>query len=606
MAEVQEVGPAPPAVVAYPSQGLPTPAVKSAHNCTVLVYDDRSQPGDARLAWRETRARIAQLADGSASHDDVLSALITFGAYESALADALCAQRDDRHPTLVRIRGIAEWLGRATAASMAGDRHDVDRALRHASHACLVEEDPDCHELRVTVPEGYAYYCLYPEFYADAIVEWATRARPQRVFTIGLRSIGTSLSAIAAGALQRCGVDTESWTLRPRGHPFDRQVKMTPELAATMRGANSIMLIVDEGPGLSGSSMTATAAALSGLGIPEGQICFVPSFNPDPSAFVSAAAAARWRRHRALVPSFDGVRKMLAAEGVVPADAREISAGAWREALAVPAPWPAVHPQHERRKFLCGSSVARFAGLGPFGNTTSQRAQALGDAGWSSRPLTLRRGFLTLPFVAGRPMRPSDATVPFLRHAASYVAWLRSQPGDARRDTRLADMLFTNTREALGPAWLSAAEALAQDASTFSEPAVAIDGRMQPHEWLSTASGRWIKTDALDHHCDHFLPGQTDAAWDVAGFVIEWDLREGDRAAFVDEYVKQSGDRSITRRLPFFAAAYAAFRAGYCDMAAQALHGGDDGMRFRLLGERYKEWLRLTLASVPSAVPNAR
>jgi hypothetical protein len=370
--------------------------------------------------------------------------------------------------------------------------------------------------------------------------------------------------------------------------------------------ASGVILIVDEGPGLSGSSMTATAAALSRLGVPERNILLVPSWNPDPSAFVSSAAAARWRQYRAIVPSFDRVRSTLATEGVVPAEAREISAGAWRHALDVPAPWPAVHPQHERRKFLFGSTLARFAGLGSHGNATAERATAIAEAGWSPRPLMFRRGFLTTPFVAGMPMRQADATAPFLCHAASYVAWLRSRTVDVEDDARLREMLLTNTREALGPDWLPGAEALAHEASTFSEPAVAIDGRMQPHEWLLTPTGQWMKTDALDHHCDHFLPGSTDAAWDVAGFIIEWDLRQGDRAAFVDEYANRSGDRSIADRLPFFAAAYAAFRTGYCEMSAQALRGSDDGARFQALTERYKEALRLTLASVPRALPSAR
>jgi hypothetical protein len=37
-----------------------------------------------------------------------------------------------------------------------------------------------------------------------------------------------------------------------------------------------------------------------------------------------------------------------------------------------------------------------------------------------------------------------------------------------------------------------------------------------PHEWLRVGD-RHVRTDALDHHRDHFLPDMTDTAWDVAG-----------------------------------------------------------------------------------------
>jgi hypothetical protein len=342
------------------------PTVAERDNGAVLVYDDRWETRDARDVWHDTAALIARVADGSASHDDLIATLIAFGAYESAQADALCPTRDEPHPTLTRLRAIAELLGRAVSASIAGDRSQVDHAVSLAAAGCRACDAPGPSELRLRVPEGYAFYSLYPESYAEAIVEWAIRVRPERVVALGLRSIGTSLSAAVTGALTRVGIAAQSWTLRPRGHPFDRRIDIAPSLAATLPLTRATILIVDEGPGLSGSSMTATAAALSALGVPDEDVVFVPSWQPDPATFVSSAAADRWRRHRAIVPTFDGVRRTLASDGIVPADAHEISAGAWRAALHVTRPWPAVHPQHERRKFLLGSGLARFAGLGAY------------------------------------------------------------------------------------------------------------------------------------------------------------------------------------------------------------------------------------------------
>jgi hypothetical protein len=578
----------------------------------VIVYDDRSDIRNGLDVWRATSALVTRMAQGSASHDDLLTTLIAVGVYESALADALCPVRDEPHPLLTRVRAISESTGTAVAASIAGDRVATARAAIEAADAWTACAAIDVPVLSVKVPEGYAFYSLYPESYAEAVVAWAGRTRPDRVLAVGLRSIGTSLSAVVTGALRRSGVNADSWTLRPRGHPFDRRLEIAPSLAAMLQPAGSTVLIVDEGPGLSGSSMTATAAAISALGVPDSHIIFVPSWNPDPSTFVSSASAARWRRHHVIVPAFDQIRRMLADEGAVPSDAKEISAGAWRAALSLPPPWPAVHPQHERRKFLCGSELVRFAGLGVYGDATAHRAHVLSEAGWSPAPLRLRRGFLATAVVNGTAMRHSDATSQFVMHAAAYIAWLRGQaPADiAPRGLaaleRLQEMLLTNTRQALGSGWLAAADSLVQGASAFSEPATAVDGRLQPHEWVAMPAGGWAKTDGLDHHRDHFLPGCTDAAWDVAGFIVEWGLAGHDTAAFLDEYVTRSRDRSIAVRLPFFTAAYAAFRAGYCAMSAGTLSGTDDARRFEMLAGRYRDALRVTLASAQPAVPSAR
>jgi hypothetical protein len=571
----------------------------------VLVYDERSETRNGTDAGREMHECITRLAKTHPTHDEVIDALIAFGVFESAVADALCPVRDDLHVTLVHLRAVAEFLGVAAAASASGDRSSVVRATEDALGALVICNGFDWPELQTKVPEGYAYYSLYPDSYADAVSEWAEHARPDRALVIGIRNIGTSLSAIVTGALKRLGVPARSWTVRPRGHAFDRRVDLAPDLVASLDPAGCVVLIVDEGPGLSGSSMAGTAAACSALGIPDARILFVPSWNPDPARFVSAAAALRWRQHRAIVPSFDRIRRTFARDGIIPADAREVSAGRWREWLQLTPPWPASHPQHERRKYVFDAQVARFAGLGAHGGATAERAAALAEAGWSPAPIGVNRGFLISHVVEGTPMRAGTIDEGFLRHAAAYAAWLREEsaaPGTAQLDP-LMRMLLTNTREALGAAWLPAAEALVRDASVFDEPATAVDGRMQPHEWLAARGGGWVKTDSLDHHRDHFFPGCTDAAWDVAGFVVEFDLpAEGER--FAEEYARYSGDRQIYRRLPFFLTAYTAFRVGYCSMAAQGLAGTEEGSRFEALLARYRARLRVTLGKVRPGAPS--
>jgi hypothetical protein len=105
---------------------------------------------------------------------------------------------------------------------------------------------------------------------------------------------------------------------------------------------------------------------------------------------------------------------------------------------------------------------------------------------------------------------------------------------------------------------------------------------MLPYEWLETPQG-YLKTDALDHGDDHFHPGATDIAWDLAACGIEMGCGE----RLLECYTRASRDRDAAARVPFYRAAYLAFRRGYCDLAAQALPGSADGARFERARERY-------------------
>jgi hypothetical protein len=133
-------------------------------------------------------------------------------------------------------------------------------------------------------------------------------------------------------------------------------------------------------------------------------------------------------------------------------------------------------------------------------------------------------------------------------------------------------------------------DAYADEAARFDEPEVAVDGRLLPHEWIAS-DGALMKTDALDHHADDFLPGPRDSAWDVAGAVCELGLDGAAAAALVSEYRGRSHDRTIERRLPFYRAAYLAYRIGYANLSAESLRGTPDGARFRTLEARYRRSL---------------
>ena len=148
-----------------------------------------------------------------------------------------------------------------------------------------VSNAPVPGRIEVSVPEGFAYYALDPELYRIAARRFVAEARPTYVAVIGIRSIGTTLGAAVADELKRLGIATRFATVRPRGHPFDRQLRVDYDLARQWLGWTGHFAVVDEGPGLSGSSFASVAEFLSTLGIRDERIVFFPSWDADASAF---------------------------------------------------------------------------------------------------------------------------------------------------------------------------------------------------------------------------------------------------------------------------------------------------------------------------------
>jgi hypothetical protein len=211
-----------------------------------------------------------------------------------------------------------------------------------------------------------------------------------------------------------------------------------------------------------------------------------------------------------------------------------------------------------------GDRLYKFAGYGRYGRQTLARAERL--RGWAPEPLELADGFLATRWVEGR--QPA-LTEEFIEHAARYLAFVRREFASSEPAQSLEELVEVNTGLTVK--------------SCQGQP-VHLDARVAPHEWLETASG-WIKTDALDHHDDHFFPGPQDTAWDLAAFSAEF----GGGEYLLERYIDESGDRDAAGRLPFFRLAYLAFRLGYCELAAQSLNGSEDAMRFRSEGRRYRE-----------------
>lgn len=553
----------------------------------MLVYRNDDEVVDTRQVFDRLVTRIEQL--NRPGHDDVMSVFVDFGELESAIADRVFARADGIHPLATALRFAALQAAHALLASW---RHEFDRRDQALATLLKCVRRVSRHDLprqvRLRVSEGYAFYALRPEAYAAAAERWLADVRPASAVCIGIRSIGCSLSAMVAATVERHGLRVATHTVRPRGHPFDRQVTLDEHLVSSLlsvRGG-TCFLIVDEGPGLSGSSFASAARALRQLGIPSDRIILFPSSNPDGSAFRSETARAIWNDHRRCVASSQDAPCSIECcdgqEGGV-----DISGGGWRKTLwHLNADIPAVHPQHEVIKYWSAesSTIVRFAGLGRYGVAKLQRAERLAESGLGPLPVRLRGGYLSLPFVQAASWgRACDDLIDAIaRHCASATT---SFP--ARRSPSVGDlfqMIVTNVNEGCGGK-LCLPELEQFRPVLDAAPCAAIDGRMFPHEWLDT-DGRFIKVDALDHHQDHFFPGTQDAGWDLAAAAFEFNLDESGRARLVAKYVAQSRDGDIARRLPFYDLAYPAFRLGYAVMAAESLGDTDDGRRFGVVAEK--------------------
>ncbi|MCU1383603.1 MAG: hypothetical protein JWL71_2300 [Acidobacteria bacterium] len=563
----------------------------------MLVYGHHTVGLNVAAFLRQFRDRLDALPTAP-GHDAIVDLLVDWGEAESAVADALLPDRDDDLSALTPWRNVSDACADAACASWDGDAAASAAALARARHgvdALNVATVPE--HVRSKAAEGFAHYALFPEQYMDAARRFAREHQPRAVLCLGLRSIGSILAHVVAAAIRRAGIAATTRSVRPRGHPFDRRLAITDRLAAVIADAGvSHVAVVDEGPGLSGSSFAAAADFLVAGGRPADRVVLFPSWLPAGDSLRSTAAQRVWDRHQKITAGFEQVcLRDDRLFGTIPVT-RDLSAGGWRaHCFSSPDLWPAVQPQHERRKYLAGSSgtIVRFAGLGRRGRSIADRAAALGESEFGSGALSLTHGWLEQPWIDGRTLTAADAAAPrVLDHLAAYLASIRRAftTADPESVDEVLNMAIINASEGLG-AWTAAPLArLAAAAEQFAEARVAVDGRMLPHEWIA-AGDRFVKTDALDHHDDDFWPGCRDIAWDVAGTIAEFDLAPDAAAYFVTAYTRHAGDHTIAQRLPFFEAAYLAYRQAYAAFAGDTLGDSVDGRAFNALRQRYRRSL---------------
>ena len=374
------------------------------------------------------------------------------------------------------------------------------------------------------------------------------------------------------------------------------------------RGRTRRHAIVDEGPGLSGSSFGAVADLLEDLGVEDRDITIFPGHAGDPGAEASSRHVRRWHQTDRRLVTFETMilpRVIAAAEEVTgPAigPVEDLSGGQWRAfCFDHEADWPAVHAMQERRKFLLrtasGTWLLKFAGLGRVGVAAFAAQRELAATGVGTEPLALRLGFMIQRWETGA-RSPQALDRPMLLDALgrslAFRARTPAEPGASLE--RLAEMTAHNIEEALGEEAAAAWGRRHGRLDLLPTPVpVRTDNRLHAWEWIRTTDGLVLKTDATDHSRAHDLIGCQDIAWDVGGAAVELDLSESEIDALIATI--EAGSARISRPLlTWLALAYLAFQIGAWTLAARQTDG-EDRRRIDALLARYVGKLGRQLAA---------
>jgi hypothetical protein len=574
---------------------------------------------------------------------EVLNALLRAGELECAVEDAGL----EAHSFRVLTDTLAERLLHP----------NTDLASKLLQLKVSLEAITMPEAMTITVPEGFAYYALHPLAFAGVLDKISSSAK--RAAVIGIRTIGSTLSAVTAAAARKRGLHAERITVRPIGHPYDRRTEFSPGQLQFVRkeiSAGAEFLIVDEGPGLSGSSFLSVGESLVQAGVTPEKVTLIGSHEPNVDALCAPEGPRRWRQFRsiaAIVPISkppeaevwigggewrrhflsSEVRPLFVLVDPVKVEAQDFTACGktlFEEARRVSgqdfsragqtslpyrrrqarspricsgAPqtaertegmhqhlkwlsWPASWSNFERLKYLSSSTCAeprffKFLGLAHYGGRVLERETQVARAGFGPQPKMEDEGFVSYPLISGRPMTASDLSESVLGRMAVYCAFrLHNFHAETVNLNSLQQMAVHNLQELK----------LEMPVRLQLEKPVLVDARMQPHEWLLTSTGQMLKTDSGSHGDDHFFPGVSDIAWDLAGAIVEWQMDQQQSGVFLEMYRRASGD-DAKPRIANFIKAYTVFRCAFCMMAANAMQGTEEQARLEQAAANYGEAL---------------
>lgn len=471
----------------------------------------------------------------------LVNALLLAGEIESALSDG-------GSESAVKAVQVTDTLASQFVGSEINDRTKL-----HSLAADVVRNLPE--SLSVSPPEGFAYYALHPGDFADAVDQLQIRAP---IGVVGIRSVGTTLSAISLAALKRKAISSSRITVRPAGHPYDRKTELLPQQvrwAREMSQKGAAFLIVDEGPGLSGSSFLSTAECLMRQGIEADRITLVGTRDVDPVQLCTSDASLRWRKF--------GWKCVASRISERFKESTRLSGGLWRDLFL--SGWvekPACWLEMDAVKYWSrnGRDLFKFEGFGEGGRKVRDRAAALCAAGFGPGVEDGGDGMSCYQFLPGIALARRDLSTKVLDRLAAYCAFRATEFASGRAaEGFVEDMAAFNYSQETGRELAIPAEILRTACP------VICDSRMSPYEWIQCTDGTLMKVDGCKDGDDHFLPGPTDIAWDLAGAIIEWNMSHDAAGYLLDRFRVESG-RS-TEKVSAFELAYSIFRASYCKMA---------------------------------------
>jgi hypothetical protein len=531
----------------------------SASENDFWVFRDGRKTVSGTKVLGKLRREMQTAAGAGGGPSDLLNALIRAGELESALCDIGS--------------DVASQVANATdalASALLGNAGDLEQTSQ-------ILDLPVPEQLEVSPPEGFCYYALHPADFGRLALRVGTNGRPAAV--IGIRSIGTTLSAVVAAAMRSSQVPVNRITVRPSGHPYDRVLHFTDDQVSWIKkrlAEDSTFLVVDEGPGRSGSTFLASGEALIRAGVDVGRITLLGSRQPDLSQLCSADAARRWVRFRFEAVTPDSHSRFR--------DFLYIGGGEWRgKILGEKSVWPATWPQMERLKFLSpdGRRFWKFEGLGRLGQEVLGYSRRLADRGFGVELEDGGDGFASYAKVEGRPLRLQDLSRSMIERISVYCAFRAAEfEVTPTSQDPLYQMVSFNIQKEFGIE-------IELDELRDGRKILA-DGRMQPWEWMLCNDGRVLKTDGCAHGNDHFFPGPCDVAWDLAGAAVEWDLNPDATECLLERFHQLTGD-DVSSRFEAYVLAYSIFRLAWSKMAIPTLQDRAEETRLRQDCRQYRE-----------------
>ncbi|MDF2694465.1 MAG: hypothetical protein K0S65_2848, partial [Labilithrix sp.] len=245
----------------------------------VWVYRDRKQHahgGSLLRALERSLAEVRRLRAPQGRRRAAVEALVNAGELEAALADAA----DPLEASVARATD-------ALAAVAMGESADLAACAEALEHARAPRS------LAILPPEGFAQDGLHPQSFACAS-ELVDR---REALVIGVRSIGTTLSAVTVAALRSRGVLARRITVQLGGRSLGPSAA---QAVAWAREVGAVILVVDEG-GVNGSGFLLTGEAVVAAGVPRERVILLGG---RPADALRDTAAARWRAFRtAVVPA---------------------------------------------------------------------------------------------------------------------------------------------------------------------------------------------------------------------------------------------------------------------------------------------------------------